>query len=946
VLRFKTFGSARAAIRYYVEHGADCARTREPASPDPAGGAGRAVDYYNEHGRMLGQWAGTGAAALGLSGPILPGQVEVLSRLLSGQLPDGAQVASPVWRPHPDSQLPIGPVLDAVHVMAADRGIPVEEVVSDPTARVVLSRLSARLATDPTAVAKLAPLEAVASDAGLDLKQLYGPGRVAVAHAQSDMKVDARRAGTDGAISAPKTVSLLWAFSDPDISEQVLAAHRAAVTEAVKHLEQHASHGLRGHQGDGQRASHVETDGLTVAAFEHLTSRADDPQIHTHLVIANLTHGHDGRWTALDTRALFRHQRTAGYLYQAVLRGQLTSRLGVTWGPIRNGMAEITGIPEALRREFSTRRAQIAAHLEATGGHGVGAAQVACLATRPAKSGRTVEELLAGWWVRAMRHLPAPAQTIRAVLHRQHATPLDPATLARVTDRLLGSDGVTARRSGVDRRDLTQALLETLPAGSAVDHDRAEAAVDTVLADLRVLPLLAGTEERRWTTVELATTELATLDLAATTSAVPVAEPKVPAGLSARQRVAVERIAASPACVDVVLGPAGAGKTAMLTALHSHYQALGVPVLGACIAAVAARRLEHATQIPSTSIARVTARIRDGQPLPDGCVLILDEAGMVGTRDYYRLLAAVTAVGGKIIPVGDRAQLTEIDAGGMFARLSRSHLRAELTDNHRQRCGWERAALTTLRTGDIPRALALYQRYDRLHDHTHSDTLTATIAAQYVDAVQRGTAPEEVVALTATRHGAARLNHAIRQQLQDAGAIGPDQPVGDSTYSVGELVMITRNDHHRGLLNGQRATITAVEPDRVGLDVDGQAVTVPAGWANDRLAGAYALTIHKAQGLTVDVALVDATGIGDRNAGYVALSRARHRTEIHHTDIETLIDALDHDPLGPISGREPRLRVNSANLVRRLSRTSEQQLAIDQRPSWHEPVGRDLGRFR
>ncbi len=493
MLRFKTFASARAAIRYYVEHGADCARSHDPASPDPtafnrADGAGRAVDYYNEHGRVLGQWAGKGAAALGLTGPILPGQVEVLSRLLSGQLPDGTPVAGPVWRPHPDSQLPIGPILDAVHSVAAERGLPVDDLVTDPKARAELSRLSMRLAADPTTVAKLDPLQKVATSAGVDLDRLYGPGRVAIAHAQSEVKVDVRRAGADGAISAPKTVSLLWAFGDPEVSEQVLAAHRAAVTEAVKHLERYAAHALRGHQGDGHRAAHVGTDGLIVAGFEHLTSRADDPQIHTHLVIANLTHGQDGKWSALDTRALFRHQRTAGYLYQAVLRGQLTGRLGVGWGPVRNGTAEIIGFHEPLRREFSTRRRQIDAHLEATGGHGVAAAQVACLVTRPAKSGRTVTELTAGWWERAIRHVPAPARMIRAVLHREHAAPLDSTTLARVTDELLAPDGVTALRSSVDRREFTQALLEALPAGTPVDHQQVENTVDRVLTDRRVLP--------------------------------------------------------------------------------------------------------------------------------------------------------------------------------------------------------------------------------------------------------------------------------------------------------------------------------------------------------------------------------------------------------------------------------------------------------------------------
>ena len=102
-------------------------------------------------------------------------------------------------------------------------------------------------------------------------------------------------------------------------------AHQAAVVEALGYLESVAGHGLRGHQGDGQRAAHIGTDGWIVAAFEHHTSRAGDPQLHTHLVVPNLLHGADGKWSAVDSKAVYRHALTASYLYHAVLRAQLTA---------------------------------------------------------------------------------------------------------------------------------------------------------------------------------------------------------------------------------------------------------------------------------------------------------------------------------------------------------------------------------------------------------------------------------------------------------------------------------------------------------------------------------------------------------------------------------------------------------------------------------------------
>jgi conjugative relaxase-like TrwC/TraI family protein len=941
VLRFTTFASARAAIRYYVERSADCAVARQSDSAEEA--AGKAVDYYGETGRTIGQWAGSGAQALGLSGPITPAQVQVLERLLSGQLPDGTVVGRPVWRPHPDSRLAVGPLLDALETAAAERGVPVAELVTDPKVRGEVGRLSSRLAHDPKAVAGVQVLAGIATAAGVNVGAVYGPGRIAVAHAQSDVQVDVRRAGADGAISAPKSASLLWAFTDPSTSAEVLAAHRAAVGESVAYLERWASHALRGHQGDGHRAAHIDTDGLIVAAFEHLTSRADDPQLHTHLVIANLTHGADGRWSALDTRALFRAQRTAGYLYQAVLRGELTGRLGVRWGPVRNGMAEIASMPTTLLREFSTRRRAIEDHLDRTGSHGAGAAQVACLATRPAKSGRTVTELRDSWWGRAAAHVRDPRRLVATVTGRARPRDLRAEALAGCAEVLFGPAGVTEKQSSFDRGELTRALLELIPAGTGLTHQQVEAAVETLLADERVLPLLTAGDTRRWTTTELAHTELATLAFAESPTAVPVAAPVLDHGLSPIQQRAVAHLATSPATVDVVLGPAGAGKTAMLAALHHHYRSLEVPVLGACVAAVAARRLEHATAIPSTSIARLLHRIDSAQPLPEQCVVVVDEAGMVGTRNYHQLVAAVTAVGGKLVPVGDRAQLPEIEAGGMFAHLAQHHLRAELTDNHRQRRGWECAALTTLRAGDVPRALSLYDSHDRLHHHNGPDDLAAAIAGDYLDTITSGVPVDEVVALAATRTSSDALNRAIRSRLQHAQLIGPDQPAGNNSYAVGELVMITRNDHRRGLLNGQRGTIIAVYPQQVTLHVDGRQVTVPAGWANDRLTPAYALTVHKAQGLTVDVALVDATGLTDRNTGYVAFSRARHRTDIHHHGIEQLADALTDDPFTATDGR--RLG-QTADLAARITRHREQQLATDQQPAWRREAARTAGRVR
>ncbi|MDQ3740873.1 MAG: relaxase domain-containing protein, partial [Actinomycetota bacterium] len=143
--------------------------------------------------------------------------------------------------------------------------------------------------------------------------------------------------GFDLAFKPPKSVSLLWALGDERVSAETRAAHDSAVRQALGYLEGEACRGRRGKDGVRQ----VRAEGFVAAAFGHRTSRAGDPLLHTHVVIGNLARGEDGKWGALDSRLLYRHAKTAGFLYQAALRGELTERLGVEWGPVRQGYSDL-----------------------------------------------------------------------------------------------------------------------------------------------------------------------------------------------------------------------------------------------------------------------------------------------------------------------------------------------------------------------------------------------------------------------------------------------------------------------------------------------------------------------------------------------------------------------------------------------------------------------------
>jgi conjugative relaxase-like TrwC/TraI family protein len=835
-----------------------------------------ASDYYTDERESAGRWCGHGAARLGLDGPIGTEQAAVFASLLNGVLPDGTVAARPVWRRNP----------------------------KDPD----------------------------------------GP------------RIDIRQSGLDLVVSPPKSVSVLYALADPAVAAKIVAIHEHAVAEALGYLERHAGHGLRGHQGGSQRAERMDTEGLVAAAFTHHTSRSDDPQLHTHLVIANLVHGRDGKWSALDSRAFYYQARTAGCIYQAVLRGELTRTLGVGWGPVRRGVAEITGIPTALRKAFSSRREAIETELDRTGGSGRRAAQRAAYVTRPAKSHTPQQSLRESWSTRGRAQGCDSAAVVSNVVGRMESPAMtEDGPLAR---ELFGPDGLTEHATSFDRRDAIQALTETVPAGVAVTGEQLEALADRLLTDgdeavPLLQPALAG-RDRRWSTRTLIAAEqwaMAAVQKQSTIVPLPAKEAHQVVSLprlSSEQQVVVAGLLASPDLIDVVVGPAGSGKTAALHAAADHWTGAGVPVIGCALAAVTARRLESATKVSSMSLARLLTDVErvdpaTGQPvgLAPQTVVLCDEASMIGTRQFSRLTRHVDAVGGKLVLVGDPEQLAEIDAGGIFAALVRTAEPLSLTGNQRQIATWETAALSRLRDGQIDVALDSYIAHGRIHVGTNDSDVRTLLAGEYREHQLAGT---DVVALATSRRDVERLNRTIRGGLRDAGELGPDVVTistddGDRSYGIGDKVIVTRNDHRVGLLNGTRVVLTAATAGELTLTPDGAgAVVVPVSWAADHLNHGYAMTVHKAQGLTTGVALLYGSAALCQQAGYVAMSRGAEANHLY-----TSASALTGDRAGIeidvpsfqlMTGPDPADVLD--RLRERLAVSHRHVLASDQTPAYRQ----------
>jgi len=711
--------------------------------------------------------------------------------------------------------------------------------------------------------------------------------------------------GFDLTFSAPKSVSILFGIGDERVQRAVREAHDAAVADAFAYLEREAAMTRRGRDGRDIVPGH----GLVAAAFRHRTSRAGDPQLHTHVLVANLTRASDGIWRALDGRRLYAHARTAGFLYGARLRGELTTRLGVAWHAPRNGLADIEGIARPVIRAFSRRRAEIAAELERVGRESAGAAQVAALETRRRKDYDVTPEHLAPGWVSRAERLGLGRGTLEVeVLAQQEAVAgMSAEEVEALGAHLASAHGLTKNRSVITRRDAVQAWCEQMPVGREMTVIEIESEVDRLLrspafvrllvpnvvaggairrADGSVVASMAG--EPHYTTPELLATEERILELATQPAHAPAATALTAdeaigqrPSLADEQAEMVRRIAVDAGRVSIVVGKAGTGKTYALDAARAAWEKDGIPVAGAAVARRAARELEEGSGIVSTSVAALLDDLRPGSSfgIRSRSVLVVDEASLLGTRHLAKLLEHVVRVDAKLVLVGDDRQLPAIQAGGAFLALARRLGAIELRENRRQVAAWERQALDHLREGEGREAVELYIANGRLVIAEEASTVRDRLLADW----WRGGDVGDAIMIAFRRADVRDLNDRARALRAAAGELGDDRlRLRECEVAVGDRVVLRRNDRRRDVANGDRAVVVAVAAGEGSVDVElrGRCIRLDRQYVSpsqgrDGLALGYAVTGHVAQGMTVDRALVLGTDTLFQEWGYVAMSRGR-----------------------------------------------------------------------
>ena len=351
------------------------------------------------------------------------------------------------------------------------------------------------------------------------------------------------------------------------------------------------------------------------------------------MLVANVAEGLDGVWSAPDARLLYHHARTAGFLYQAVLRAALTDSFGVRFGPVTQGMAEVADLSPSLLRAFSTRRAEIESHLAQTGVDSPKAAEVAALLTRTPKAAVMLDTpgtasppvgpvpSLRTRWQHQLIDLGFGPTDLTAALGRHRRTALGEQAVDDLVVRLTGPDGLTAADATFERRDVVRSVAAFLADGAPATEIARIA--DRVLThpDVVALPSVGRGGEVRHSTTELLHVEAALLAsaLARRDEGVAVVERATVhevlghhPSLTAEQRSMVRRLTTSGAGVEVVVGRAGTGKTTALSAACRAWEAAGLEPFGTALAARAAEGLAEGAAISSRTLAALFAAMERG----------------------------------------------------------------------------------------------------------------------------------------------------------------------------------------------------------------------------------------------------------------------------------------------------------------------------------------------
>ena len=698
------------------------------------------------------------------------------------------------------------------------------------------------------------------------------------------------RSGWDLTFSAPKPVSVLWGTVEPEIRERIAVAHDRAILCALEFMERHAGYARRG--TGGKTHEHI---GLVAAIYRHGTSRELDPQLHSHAFVFNVAPRADGSLGAIESRYLYEWKMAGGAAYRAELSSEL-QKLGYTIE--RDGKSfKVAGVPDELCSKFSKRRKQIERALSEHGATSARASEVAALSTRRVKSKVDHETLIKAWQQAAQEICPdwTPEQCLNQLAKEFVPLDIKATQVAMTQQNSTISEAQMYAVIGVERQ--VHGNIAAI-----------EKSVSEVKRDRETVTLTGHHHEARFSTKEMQRLEATMVERAVRMSKTKchiVSSAKVQAAIDARLTLSNEQIAAIEHVtkgndLSVVQGDAGTGKSFMLSAAKDAWVAEGYRVRGASLSGKAAQELQQSSGIESTTLKKLEMDLqgyldlqRQFHPHTDKLtakdIVVVDESGMSGSRQIAALLQNAEQTGAKVVLIGDSRQLQAIDAGSAFRAVAERTGYESLVDIRRQHMQEDRQAVRNLRDGRADEALQNLDKRGRVHEHETQRLAKEETGRSVAEDLAAG---KRSLGLAGTRQDAHDINEYARVAAREKDlVVGQDvvvgTPNGERQFAVGDRMLFCRNNRALNVKNGDLCTVKSIcERDgsvhmTVQLDRGGNREVDTHKY--DHLDHGYCITVHKAQGSTVDRAHVLASdnGTSSREWSYVAVSRAKEETHIH-----------------------------------------------------------------
>jgi len=928
--------------------------TRQVASGDTPRQAGESLaDYYAHEGNPPGRWVGAGLAGLATSGQVTEEQMKALFG--EGLHPDADRLIREARAGGASAE-------EAVKAARLGRRFPRFEPVDDEewtsSIRTAYADFKAAHGRAPEAGVER---DLIRWDvAGTILTGRFGRQPVDAERSQFLARLGRQQrqpvAGYDLVFTPAKSVSTLWALADEEVRSEVAAAHEAAWRGAFEWVEQEAGLTRVGAGG----AAQIDTRGLVAAAFDHADSRTGDPNLHTHVAVSNKVQGSDGKWRALDARVLHSLGVAASERYNTLIEEELRSRLGVRFvdedrGRGKQPVREIEGIDAGVRAAFSSRRAaieevyaELTERYRAEHGHEppkavqLRLAQQATLETREGKEdGVMLSERRQQWRQQAAEVLGDEA----------HVTEM----IAAAVHRDSGADG-----AGVDVDELARRVVEEVQAKRATWkpwHLMAEAmrqarqhATGDLTAVAEQVAARAEAQSLRLDPPELnpvpevlqradgesvytvhgqrVLTSQAVLDAehnlvqgALRTGGPAVGEKQFRAALrtieeeSGRtlndgQRELARAFATSGRALVAGIGPAGTGKTTAMTVFARAVENAGCRVLALAPSAAAASVLGEELGVTAETLHKLihahrTGTVTEALRVDASTVLLVDEAGMTGTPLLDQALTLAREHGASVRLLGDPQQLAAVEAGGALRLIDERVGAVRLEQVHRFADPDEATASLRLRTGEAG-ADDFYLERGRVRGGTREGMLEEVYAAWSADTE----AGQESVMIAGATTDVTALAGQARRDLVAAGRVESDGVMlhDGNRAGRGDRIVTRHNDRTLATANGKDfvkngdvwEVLDRAHDGRLRVRHTGHGGTLnlPAGYVTGHVELAYAATVHRVQGMTVDTAhaLLDAST--DRQSLYTALTRGRQDNRVYLVS-DTLVGADGHDDTGP-----------------------------------------------